>query len=309
MKKTFPIFIVLVAFVPAASSQVTLEIKYHENSTVKARHIHKSSQTTTILGVKATLSHVMVGTDETVIGARAADGTLRAKRLIKTLNFKVEGLGLKAEFDSTDPDRKSSIEVIDQFFDVFRFMLRHPFTYVFKKDNSVKGVEVNDEAARDLPEDFRAMIEPKVATAELRQRHEMLPDKAVSKGDTWVRSQVVDLGGFRMMSFRIDFKYEGSVNKNGRVLDRISGEITDVRYVGKGWSVGPGDVKNAALKPAKSSVGGLFDRKLGRFVESNFQVQIKGGLTLEVAGFELPGKAKLDMTFEQGMKVLPPEKK
>jgi hypothetical protein len=309
MKKTFPIFIVLVAFVPAASSQVTLEIKYHENSTVKARHIHKSSQTTTILGVKATISHMMVGADELVIGARAADGTLRAKRLFKTLNFKIEGLGLKAEFDSADPDRKSSFEVINQFFDFFRFFLKHPITYVFKKDNSVKGVEVNDEAARDLPENFRAMLEPKVATAELRQRHEMLPDKAVSKGDTWVRSQVVDLGGFRMMSFRIDFKYEGAVNKNGRALDRISGEITDVRYVGKGWSVGPGEVKNAELKPAKSSVGGLFDRKLGRFVETNFQVQIKGGLTLEVAGVELPGKAKLDMTFEQGMKVLPPEKK
>jgi hypothetical protein len=309
MKKTFPMFIVLVAFVSAASSQVTLEIKYHENSTVKARHIHKSSQTTTIVGVKATISHMMVGADELVIGARAADGTLRAKRLFKTLNFKIEGLGLKAEFDSADPDRKSSFEVINQFFDFFRFFLKHPITYVFKKDNSVKGVEVNDEAARDLPENFRAMLEPKVATAELRQRHEMLPDKAVSKGDTWVRSQVVDLGGFRMMSFRIDFKYEGAVNKNGRALDRISGEITDVRYVGKGWSVGPGEVKNAELKPAKSSVGGLFDRKLGRFVETNFQVQIKGGLTLEVAGVELPGKAKLDMTFEQGMKVLPPEKK
>ena len=152
------------------------------------------------------------------------------------------------------------------------------------------------------------MIEPKVATAELRQRHEMLPDKAVSKGDTWVRSQVVDLGGFRMMSFRIDFKYEGSVKKNGRVLDRISGKITDVRYVGEGWSVGPGEVKNAALKPAKSSVGGLFDRKLGRFVETNFQVQIKGGLTLEAAGIELPGQVKLDLTFEQGMKVLLEEK-
>ena len=309
MKKTLLLFIGLVAFVPAATSQVTLEIKYHENSTVKARHIHKSSQTTTILGVKATISHMMVGADELVIGARAADGTLRAKRLFKTLNFKIEGLGLKAEFDSADPDRKSSFEVINQFFDFFRFFLKHPITYVFKKDNSVKGVEVNDEAARDLPENFRAMLEPKVATAELRQRHEMLPDKAVSKGDTWVRSQVVDLGGFRMMSFRIDFKYEGAVNKNGRALDRISGEITDVRYVGKGWSVGPGEVKNAELKPAKSSVGGLFDRKLGRFVETNFQVQIKGGLTLEVAGVELPGKAKLDMTFEQGMKVLPPEKK
>jgi hypothetical protein len=108
------------------------------------------------------------------------------------------------------------------------------------------------------------------------------------------------------MSLRIDFQYEGTVKKEGRELDRISGKITDVAYVGEDWREGPGLVKNAELKPAKSSVEVLFDRKLGRFVETKLLVQAKGDLTVEAGGKELT--AKVYITFEQGMKVLPEEK-
>ena len=109
------------------------------------------------------------------------------------------------------------------------------------------------------------------------------------------------------MSLRIDFQYEGTVKKEGRELDRISGKITDVAYVGEDWREGPGLVKNAELKPAKSSVEVLFDRKLGRYVERKLMVQVKGELTLEAGDKELP--AKWENTFELGIKVLPPEKK
>ena len=109
------------------------------------------------------------------------------------------------------------------------------------------------------------------------------------------------------MSLRIDFQYEGTVKKEGRELDRISGKITDVAYVGEDWREGPGLVKNAELKPAKSSVEVLFDRKLGRYVEIKLMVQVKGELTLEAGDKELP--AKWENTFELGIKILPPEKK
>ena len=108
------------------------------------------------------------------------------------------------------------------------------------------------------------------------------------------------------MSLRIDFQYEGTVKKEGRELDRISGKITDVAYVGEDWREGPGLVKNAELKPAKFSVEVLFDRKLGRYVEIKLMVQVKGELTLEAGDKELP--AKVDITFEQGMEVLPEDK-
>ena len=287
MKKTLLLFIGLVAFVPAATSQVTLEIKHHENSTFKTRHIHKASNTTQVAGQKSGGKHSAVMIRESVTGARAADGTLHTKTTAKTLTFKMEGDGtVVVDFDSAAPNRKAPIAEAEPIYEMLRIMLKHPVTEVFNKDGTVKTVEFPDDAGRDLPEPFNKILKslPAKVFVDLKQQQEMLPDKAISKGDTWTRNQKVDFGGLREMSLRIDFQYEGTVKKEGRELDRLSGKITDVAYVGEDWSEGPGLVKNAELKPTKSSVEVLFDRKLGRYVEIKLMVQVKGELTLEADG-------------------------
>ena len=310
MKKTLLILFGLMAFVPTATSQVTLEIKHHEKTTVKTRLIHKALNTTHIAGqeTRGKLSVVMIR--ESVTGALAADGTLRAKTTAKTSTFKFEeGGNVLVDFASADPNRKAPILQFEPFNEMLRIMLKHPVTEVFNKDGTVKAVEFPDDVGRDLPEPFNKILKTASVNAfiDLKQQQEMLPDKAVSNGDTWTRNQKVDFGGLKEMSLRIDFQYEGTVKKDGRELDRISGKITDVAYVGEDWREGPGLVKNAELKPAKSSVEVLFDRKLGRYVEIKLMVQVKGELTVEAGGKELT--AKVDITFEQGMKVLPSEKK
>ena len=309
MEKTLLILFGLVAFVPAAFSQVTLEIKHHEKTTVKTRTIHKSSSIMQVAGQEMSTKMSAVMIRESVTGARAADGTLRAKTTVKTLTFKFEGDGnVLVDFDSADPNRKAPVVQLEPFNEMLRIMLKHPVIEVFNKDGTVKAVEFPDDVGRDLPEPFNKILKSASVNAfiDLKQQQEMLPDKAISKGDTWTRNQKVDFGGLREMSLRIDFQYEGTVKKEGRELDRISGKITDVAYVGEDWREGPGLVKNAELKPAKSSVEVLFDRKLGRFVETKLLVQVKGDLTLEAGDKEMP--AKVDITFESGMKVLPQEK-
>ena len=310
MKKTLLILFGLVAFDFVAFSQVTLEIKHHEKTTVKTRLIQKALNTTHIAGQEASGKMGVVMIRESVTGARAADGTLRAKTTAKTLTFKMDGAGnVVVDFDSADPNRKAPIVQFEPFNEILRIMLKHSVTEVFNKDGTVKAVEFPDDAGRDLPEPFNKFLESASAKglADLKQQQEMLPDKAISKGDTWTRNQKVDFGAFREMSLRIDFQYEGTIKKEGRELDRISGKITDVAYVGEDWRGGGALVKNAEVKPAKSSVEVLFDRKLGRYVEMKMLVQVKGELTLEADGNELP--AKWENTFEQGIKVLPPEKK
>ena len=109
------------------------------------------------------------------------------------------------------------------------------------------------------------------------------------------------------MTFRIDYKYEGTIKLNGRELDRITGKVTDVAYDQEDEAPGPLKVKNSELKPVKSSVEVLFDRKLGHFIEMKSLIQIKGGMTFEANGMELPGK--LDLTMENNTRDLPSEKK
>jgi hypothetical protein len=186
----------LVAFVPAATSQVTLEIKPQEITTFKTRHIHKSSNTIQIAGQEGGWKHSLVGMNESVTGVRAADGTLSAKTIAKTLTFKIEAPGFEEEFDSADSDRKAANEVFEPWFEVFRIMLKHPVIAVFNKDGSSKTAGFPDEAGRDLPEPFKKFLKPGLLTSNLKQQHEMLSDKAVSKGDTWTRSQEVRLGPY-----------------------------------------------------------------------------------------------------------------
>ena len=170
----------------------------------------------------------------------------------------------------------------------------------------MKNAEIPEGAAKDLPDQFKDELNPKKLAAQLQDLQAILPDKAVSKGDTWVRNQKSQLGGGQVMSFRIDYKYEGTVNRNGRELDRITGKVTSVGYDQEGDAAGPLKVKDSDLKSAKSSLGMFFDRKLGRFVEVKSLIQVKGEMTFEANGMELPGK--LDLTMESNIKDLPREK-
>ena len=64
-------------------------------------------------------------------------------------------------------------------------------------------------------------------------------------------------------------------------------------------ATGPLKVKDSELKPVKSAIEVLFDKQLGQIVKVKSMVQIKGSMTFEANGMELPGK--LDLTMENNM--------
>ena len=207
------------------------------------------------------------------------------------------------EFDFEVPARKAPIAQLQPVLELLRVTLRNTITHVFNKDGSVNVVEVPKDAAKDLPDLFKNELSPKKLTAQLKQKYEALPGKAVSDGDTWVRNKTLHLEGGQTMTFRIDFKYEGIVEKDNVKLDLITGKITDVAYNMKGNPNSPLKVKNSELKAAKSSLELFFDRKQGQFVRTSSLVHIKGDMTFEANGMELPGK--LDLMIEQNTRDVP----
>ena len=307
MKTTLIPFIGLVAFVANTGAQVTLEIKHQEKTIHTTQTDIKIAQTLQLAEQEIVTKNSQILITEHATGARAGDGTLRIKTTIKKRTGKWEFPGgIAMEFDSAVPDRKAPIAELEPILTILRFSIKTPITQVFNKDGSVKTVEVPEDAARDLPDLFKNDLSPKRLTAQLKEQHASLPDKAVSKGDTWVRDQNALLGGGQVMTFRIDYKYEGTVKRNGRELDHITGKVTDVAYDQEDDAPGPLKVKDSELKPAKSSLEIFFDRKLGRFVEMKSLIQIKGDMTFEANGMELPGK--LDLTMESNTRELQPEK-
>ena len=307
MKTKLIPMISLMVFVASASAQVTLEIKHQEKTTHTTQTEIKIAQTLQLAGQEIVTKNSQVLITEHATGALADDGTLCTKVTIKKWTGKWEFPGgISMEFDSAVSDRKAPIAELEPILTILRISVKTPITQVFNKDGSVKTVEVPEDAVRDLPDPFKNELNPKKLTAQLKEQHASLHDKAVSKGDTWVRDQNAHLGGGQVMTFRIDYKYEGTVKRNGRELDHITGKVTDVAYDQEDDAPGPLKVKDSELKPAKSSLEIFFDRKLGRFVEVKSLIQIKGDMTFEANGMELPGK--LDLTMESNIRELPPEK-
>ena len=299
---------VLFAFAVTAQSQVTLEIKHKEKARVSIRNNIKTSQVLKLAGQELISKNTQAIIIEYDTGPRAADGTLRTKAVIKRWTGKWEFPGgIMMEFDSEVPDRKAPVAQLEPVLELLRVMLRNPVTHVFNKDGSVKSVEVTKDAVNSLPKEFKNELSPKKLGEELKQQHEILPNKAILKGDTWVRNQKANFGNGQTMTFRVDFKYGGTVKKDERTLDRISGDITDVEYKMEGENQGPLKLKDSQLKAVKSSMDVLFDRKLGRFITIKFLVHVKGDLTFEANGMDLP--AKLELKITQNTEDLPKEEK
>lgn len=285
-------------------AQVTLEIRCQENTKVIVRSDINLAQNLQLAGQEIVTKSNQVIITECASGTRANDGTLRIKATVRKLtgNWVFPG-GIKMEFDSGVPKRKPHVAQLEPVLELLRVTFKTPITHVFSKDGSVKTVEVPEAAKIDLPDLFKNELSTEKLTAQLKQKHESLPNKVVSIGETWVRDQAIHLEGSQTMIFRIDFKYEGVVKKNNLMLGLIAGKITDVAYDMKDNPDSPLKVKNSNLKAAKSSLELFFDRKQGRFVRTNSLVHIKGDMTFETNGMELPGE--LDLMIEQNTKDVP----
>jgi len=299
--------IALVTCAFTASAQVSLQIKQSENSTITHHSDISIKQILQIAGQEVPTESIQKYTTKSVSGKRAADGTLSTRATFTHWNGKwaFPG-GIEMKFDSAVPDAKAPLAQLEPILDVVRAMIKHPTTQVFAKDGSLKKVIVPEGATDSLEGPFKEEFNAKQIRDQVNQVNARLPNKAVSKGDTWVRKESSQLGAGQVMNFRIDYKYEGTIKKNGRELVRITGKVTDVSYDMTENNESPLKVKDSQLKAAKSEIDLLFDGKLGRFIETKNLIQIKGTMTFEANGQELPGK--LDLTIQQNITEAPTKK-
>jgi hypothetical protein len=291
-----------------ATAQVTLEYKVQEKSKAAFVTEIKMRQVLQIAGQEIPTRVAQQITGEVAAVTRAKDGALRVKTSIKGITAKFEFPGdLKMEFDSKVPDRKAPQQELEFILEGLRVISKTAITQVFDKDDQLKKVEIPDGATDGLNPLMKDELDPKKMREQMATLIARLPDKAVSKGDTWVRDEKASLGGGQVMTFRIDYKYEGIIKQGGRELDRITGKVTSVNYAQEGKAIGPLQVVDSELKPVHSAIELLFDRKFGRYVSEKGKFQVKGDMTFEVNGMKLPGK--LDLTMEQNTKTTPQEKK
>ena len=281
-------------------AQVTLEIKNRDGTIMEGQVGVRTHQVLTLGGQELETKVNQTAHIRIVNGQRNAEGRLKQTtsntRLVSKMEFPG---GIKMEFDSRAPETKAPLAQLEPLLDGLRAALKIRVVSEFDKADHLKEVVVLD--AEELANNpmMKELANPKNVLSRFRQDLKRLPDKAVSKGDSWVRDELIFLGNGQTVEFRVDYTYAGVVKSEGRVLDRINGKITSAQYDQKAEAAGPLKVKDSELKPVKSAIEVLFDKQLGQIVKVKSMVQIKGDMTFEVNGRELPGK--LDLTMENNM--------
>jgi len=326
-----------------------------ENSTSIIQTNIKMDQILQMGGQEIITRNSQTFTTEHTTDKRKENGILEATATIKkwVSEWTFPG-GITMKFDSAAPktihDSPTVLKQLQPIIDLLYVIKEHPVTYIYYKSGAIKEVKVPGLYDKELDPDTKEPKEPvkyewskdfknkKIAdlikqefnpdgTAnECKQQQARLPNKVVSKGDTWIRNETMKLDGNQVMNFQVKYKYEGTITKTKSTpeLHRITGQVTDVAYEVKVEDTAPLKVKNSQFKAAKTRIEILFqsanleeikdeksDKLLyvqhrGKFFKSDNLIQIKGNMTFEANGQELPGK--LDLTIEQNTKQMPNKK-
>ena len=192
-------------------------------------------------------------------------------------------------------------------------MVGSSYTIVFK-DGQVTAVEGTEQAipkADTLDPAVADRAQKAIRRSEASESRpagiqHMFPDVLLRKGEPWDRTETMDLGAGQTLTFQKQYEYLGTVEKAGRTLDKIGVKETTVSYAMEANPALPVSVSQSDLKVDSSDGTVLFDRELGRVVESHNKTHITGDLTLQANGMDIP--AKLDLTLDTETEMVKPSK-
>jgi hypothetical protein len=285
--------------------QVTLEQKFVDDSSYTTESTARLQQTLSIAGMDVETSSDTKSTSKSTLGKRDAEGKLHLEQKVQSLQVTIDVMGMNYTFDSANPDDKgtSPLEVIR---DVHKALAKQTTTIVYDKSNRAVAVETNQDIVGSLPTAIQDLVKSQLDPAQLKNKANEEIDQVkadpVNKGDTWQRTVAANFGAGQMMDFKTEYTYEGTVDKDGKTLDRITSKILEVNFALDNSPL-PLALKSSDLKAAESAGVILFDRQRGQIVDSNASMRITGEMTFTVNNMDLP--AKLDLKIESATVVKP----
>jgi hypothetical protein len=177
------------------------------------------------------------------------------------------------------------------------------------KAKAVEGTESLIEKADKLGDMAKQSVRSRVDAQHLKEqfddRHGNLPDVLVRAGEPWERTEKLDLGG-QTLTFHKKYEYAGTEKLGAKTLDKINVKTLDVKYAMDPNSASPFKVTKSDLKIESGDGTILFDREAGAVVSAKSKTRIKGPMTFEAGGQEIPGE--LDLTIETDTELQPPAK-
>jgi hypothetical protein len=306
---------VVCALSPVASGQVKLEYKVPEGTTQQHKVSVKTHQVMTINGMDIETDGEEEVVGRSAIGARKADGTIPIEVTLDSMKTKIAIAGNEFTIDSADKDAKIDNPQLSFLGDVIKALRGSSYTLVLDSKNNVKfveGTEKNLQKAGDLPPlaalALKARFDVERIKREFDQSHANLPDGLVREGESWERTESNGIGGGQHLTFKRRYEYKGTVQKDGKTLDKIAVTALDIAYKQDADPNLPAKVTKSDLKVDSSEGTILFDREAGVTVEHADKTRIKGDMTMTITAVNMELAVKLDLTLDSKTTVAKVEK-
>jgi hypothetical protein len=130
-----------------------------------------------------------------------------------------------------------------------------------------------------------------------------MPDILVRPGESWERTETLELDAGQTLTFRKKYEYLGTEKKGEKTFDKIGVTVTEVKYAQDPAVPTPLKATDSDLKVDSSSGTILFDREAGYIAFDQSKNRIKGKITFMADGKDVPGA--LDLTIEHETEVQP----
>jgi hypothetical protein len=296
----------------AAQAQVKLQYKFPEGKALKYKTNTKTQQVLTLMGQKIEQQEDETEISSRTVGKRRSDSTVPIEEKVESLRVElsIPG-GIKVTYDSSDPNAKIDNPALEFLGEVFKLASEATYTVVLDDQNKIKAIEGAEkllEKADKLSPTARDTIRSHIETDRLKLEFEQylrrLPDVLARPGETWERTEILDLGNGQTLTFQKKYEYVGTEKKGDKTLERISSKTTKAELK-------QDPAANAQLKVVKNDVKVessdetiLFDREEGQVVSSQGKVRVKGdNVTYSINGMDLAGT--MDLTIETTVELQP----
>jgi Family of unknown function (DUF6263) len=306
---------VALAWAQTAQAQVKLEHKFPEGKTLRYKTTSKTSQVLTLGAQEIETKSSQTVTVSSKVGKKRDDSSVPVEQKVESLKVELSlPGGIDVNYDSNDPNAKIDNPQLAFLEEVFKLSAAIDYTLVLDNQNKVKAVEGSEkllEKADQLSPQARTAVRSRLESDTLKKSFEQemrhLPDVLARPGESWERTEVLDVGSGQTLTFQKKYEYVGTEKVGDKTLDKITSKTTKAELK-------QDPAVEAVVKLLKSDVkvessGGtiLFDREAGHVVSSRGSIHIKGdNMTFSIMGMEVPGA--VDLTIESAADLVPAAK-
>jgi hypothetical protein len=275
--------VVIFAQAMPAQAQTKLRMKFAKGDRLTYTLDQKMVMKMNLMGKDLTMNMTMKAVMANTVNSVAEDGKANVTMKMQSMSMKMDGApGLNVDYDS-EKKKEPDDPVAKQMAAIFNALVAADFKATQSPLGTITNMQVPDEVTAALKKAAGGapgvgdMFSKENLQKMMGQSIE-LPEKAVSKGDTWEQKNSVK-SPFGTMETVNNFQYNGPVQKGGKNLEQIL--ITVKTNV----VPDPNGLAKITIKDQNNRGTILFDNSAGRIFESSLTQKMRMEVT--VAGQNL----------------------